>query len=598
VAPNSFLKRTHTCGELRAADVGHQVVLNGWVDSHRDHGHLLFVDLRDRYGITQVVLDPTGRPELKSAIRELKPEFAVAIEGSVRPRPEDAINRDRRTGEIEVAVERLQILNPAKTPPFEISGDAPVTDEVRLRYRYLDIRKPAMQANLARRARVYHAIRSVLIGLDFVEVETPVLTRSTPEGARDYLVPARVSKGNFYALPQSPQLFKQLLMVGGIDRYYQIVKCFRDEDLRADRQPEFTQLDMEMSFVDEDDVFAVMEAVVVEACVAAGKPAPATPFSRMSYSDAMTRFGSDKPDLRFAMEIFDLSDVVAGCSFKVFSDVVARGDRVCGIRAPACAGYSRKQISGLEGFAKEYGAKGLAWIKVTDEGYTSPIAKFLSEEELDGIRRAAGAEPGDLILMVADSSRTVLRSLGELRRLLGQRLDLARSELAFCWITQFPMFEPDEKTGELVASHHPFTSPLEDYEGQLEKDPATLRSSAYDLVVDGIELGSGSVRIHDSTLQTRVFEALKITAVQAREKFGFLLDAFEYGAPPHAGFAVGLDRLVMILAGADNIRDVIAFPKTTSASCIMTGAPSKIPHELLDELGVELAKKANKGKET
>jgi aspartyl-tRNA synthetase len=591
---NSFLKRDNTCGELRAKDAGREVILNGWVDSRRDHGHLLFIDLRDRYGITQVVLDPDSRPELKTAIREVKPEYAVAVRGTVRPRPPEAVNPTRVTGEIEIAVDEVEILNAAKTPPFEITGDAPVSDEVRLRYRYLDIRKPAMQANLILRHKVMNGMRTAMTDEGFIEIETPVLTRSTPEGARDYLIPSRVHRGRFYALPQSPQLFKQLLMVGGIDRYFQIVKCFRDEDLRADRQPEFTQLDLEMSFVDEEDVYSAVEKVAVAACAAAGGTPAAPPFPRLDYDEAMARYGSDKPDVRFGMELFDITDTARQCGFKIFRQAAEKGGLVKGITAKGCASFSRKQITELEKYIAEFGAKGLAWIKVQDDGVVSPIAKFFSAEEIESVRSAAGAEAGDLILIMADNRSVVLRSLGELRLHLGRRLELAVGEMAFCWITSFPMFESDEETGALIPSHHPFTSPVEVYEGHLEKDPASLKARAYDLVADGFELGSGSIRIHDGHLQKRVFKALGIDEDAAREKFGFLLDAFEYGAPPHAGFALGIDRLVMLLAGVDNIRDVIAFPKTTSASCLMTSAPSDVPDELLDELGVKLAKRTDK----
>jgi len=585
----SFLKRTHTCGELRKSDVNGEVILNGWVDSRRDHGHLVFIDLRDRYGITQVALDPSSRKELISAAKEIKPEYVVAVQGIVKPRPPEAINPNRPTGEVEITAGKIEILNPSKTPPFEIAVDTPVSDEIRLRYRYLDIRKRAMQENLVQRHKVIRALREALSDVGFIEVETPVLTKSTPEGARDYLVPSRIRRGFFYALPQSPQLFKQLLMVGGIDRYFQVVKCFRDEDLRADRQPEFTQLDVEMSFVEENDVFDVMEQAVCAACRAVENEAPAVPFPRMTYTDALTRFGTDKPDLRFGMELFDLTETVAGCGFRIFSQAASSGGRVMGITAPGCAAYSRKQIKELEEFAADYGAKGVAWIKVQDDGLSSPIAKFFEPADLEKIKDAAKAGPGDLILMVADAPMTVHRSLGELRVLLGKRHELAEGRNNLCWIVDFPMFETDPDSGEIGPSHHPFTAPVEEYEGHLEKDPASMKARAYDLVMDGFELGSGSVRIHDSKLQSRVFNALGITGEIAREKFGFLLDAFEFGAPPHAGFAVGIDRLVMLLTDNDNIRDVIAFPKTTSASCLMTDAPSPVRDAILGELGISRA---------
>ncbi len=581
-------KRTHSCGALRIESVGQEVTLNGWIQRRRDLGNLIFLDLRDRYGITQVAIDTSEKPELMEAGRELRPEFVVAVVGTVRPRPDDARNLSRATGEIEVACSSIRILNPSLVPPFEILDEIQVSDELRMRYRYMDMRRPLMQENLLLRHKVFMSIRNSLSDSGFIEVETPFLTKSTPEGARDYMVPSRVHKGRFYALPQSPQLFKQLLMVGGMDRYFQLVRCMRDEDLRADRQPEFTQLDLEMSFVGQEEVFEVMERVMEKALGAADRKPAAFPFPRMSHEEAVRRFGTDKPDTRFGMELFDLADVAAGCGFKVFKSVAESGGAVYGVTAPGSAHYSRKEIDALASFVAEYGAKGLAWFKVGEDGLSSPIAKFFAEDELALIRKTAGAGDGDLILIVAAPQKTARTALGELRVMMGRRLDLAGDELAFCWVTGFPMFEKDDETGELIPSHHPFTTPLEVYEGHLEKDPASVKACAYDLVLNGTELGSGSVRIHNSTLQARVFDALGIDKEDARKKFGFLLDAFEYGAPPHAGIALGMDRFVMLLAGMENIRDVIAFPKTATGSCPLTGAPSDPDPAMLKDLGLEM----------
>jgi aspartyl-tRNA synthetase len=453
------------------------------------------------------------------------------------------------------------------------------------------MRRPGMRANLELRHKVLFAFRKALNERGFLEVETPLLTKSTPEGARDFLVPARVQEGKFYALPQSPQLFKQLLMVGGVDRYFQMVKCLRDEDLRADRQPEFTQLDLEMSFVNEEDVYRVMEEITAEAVEASGRGKIGLPLPRMSYDEAVAQFGTDKPDTRFGMEFFDLNEVAAGCGFKVFRSVADSGGAVLGIAVPGGSSFSRKDIDGLTKYVGEFGAKGLAWFKVAGEGLTGPIAKFFNPEELQRIVALAQAGEGDLILIIAAPRKTARAALSELRLELGRRLNLMGDELAFCWVTDFPMFEEDEETGELIPTHHPFTTPREEYEGHLEKDPRTLKARAYDLVLNGYELGSGSVRIHRRDLQTRVFRALNIDEETAREKFGFLLDAFEYGAPPHAGIALGMDRVVMILAGMDNIRDVIAFPKTTTGGCPLTGAPTRVDPVLLAELGLTLEDK-------
>jgi aspartyl-tRNA synthetase len=586
-----FPKRTHTCQALRLEDVGLSVVINGWIHSRRDLGNLIFLDVRDRYGLTQVVLDTSENEALMAAGKELRPEYVIAVEGKVRPRPDGARNPDKATGDIEVLAVSIVILNTAKTPPFEIDDEVKVSDELRMRYRYVDLRREGLKSNLILRHNIVFAMRKTLAEKGFIEVETPILTKSTPEGARDYIVPSRVQAGRFYALPQSPQLFKQLLMVGGMDRYFQVVKCMRDEDLRADRQPEFSQLDLEMSFVDEEDIYAVIEEVLHHVMEALGKAPLALPLPRMTHAEAMNRFGTDKPDLRFGMELFDLGEVARGCAFNVFKKTVESGGAVLGITVKGQSSYSRKEIDGLTEFVKERGAMGLAWFKVGNEGFTSPITKFFQPEEQQRIQEIAAAEPGDLILIVAAKKKVACLSLAELRVELAGRLELAGKDLAFCWITDFPMFDEDEETGELVPSHHPFTTPREEYEGHLEKEPGTLMARAYDLVLNGFELGSGSVRIHNQDLQSRVFKVLGIDEETARRKFGFLLDAFEFGAPPHAGIALGLDRTVMLLAGMENIRDVIAFPKTTTGGCPLTGAPAEVDPALLDELKIELKDK-------
>jgi aspartyl-tRNA synthetase len=588
---SGFSKRTHHCGALRLEDDVKKIILNGWIQSRRDLGNLIFIDLRDRYGNTQVVLDTSENPSLMEAGHKLRPEFVIAVHGTVRARPEKDRKPDKATGDIEVLADSIEILNSAITPPFEILDDIHVSDEIRMRYRYLDIRRGRMQQNLLLRHKIVLALRNAFAQRDFLEVETPVLTKSTPEGARDYLVPARVHPGRFYALPQSPQLFKQLLMVGGVDRYFQIVRCMRDEDLRADRQPEFTQLDVEMSFVEEEEVFAIIEAVLVEVLDAIGKGPLELPLPRLTYEEAVTRYGTDKPDIRFGMELYDLTDVARGCGFKVFQSVAEGGGLVLGINAKGCAGYSRKEIDGLTPIVADQGARGLAWMKLGGEGPSGPIAKFFKPEELDAIKEHGGGEAGDLLLIVAASPRVARAAMAELRNEMGARLGLAGEGFQYCWITDFPMFDEDEDTGVMVPSHHPFTTPREEYEGHLEKDPRSLKARAYDLVLNGVELGSGSVRIHDRGLQARVFEVLGIGEEEAREKFGFLLDAFEYGAPPHAGIALGLDRMVMLLAGMTNIREVIAFPKSATGGCPLTGAPAEVDPRLLADLNLALVKK-------
>ena len=584
--------RTHTCGELRAADVGSTVRLSGWVASHRDLGALVFIDLRDRHGITQVSFDEGTPQELRDAAARLKPESVVQVVGTVRPRPEGQANTDRATGEVEVLAESLEVLGAAQTPPFEIDAEK-ISDELRLRYRYLDLRRPGPRDAMILRHKVVFALRQKMDAQGFLEIETPILTKATPEGARDYLVPSRVHPGKVFALPQSPQIFKQILMVSGMDKYFQIVKCFRDEDLRADRQPEFTQLDLELSFADEATVQGVVDAAI-EHAVQTVHPdrCPPTPFPKMTWAEAMERYGSDKPDRRFGVELKDVSELLEGSGFGVFSKAIEAGGRVRVLAAPGGAAFSRKEIDGLEALAKEQGAKGLAWCKVAEgEGGGAPtvtagISKFLQPEEVAGLLEATGGGPGDCLFFGADSFHVSAAALSAVRLAVGKKLELVEDRFDFVWITEFPMFDEDPETGELSPAHHPFCMPQEEYDGQLTKEPAKTIARSYDLVLNGYELGSGSVRIHDAEMQQRVFEAIGLPQDEIDARFGFVIDCFRYGAPPHAGFAVGIDRLVMLLAGEDSIREVIAFPKTAQAACLMTGAPTEVPEEQLNEAGV------------
>ncbi len=588
------LKRTHMAGVLRPSHIGEQVTLNGWVQKRRDLGGLIFVDLRDKTGIAQVVFDHTVSRDAFAAGETLGGEFVIGIKGTVKER--ESKNPDLPTGDIEIFVEEVEILNSSKTPPIYIKDDDPVSENLRLKYRYLDLRKSKMQDNLKLRHKVTKLVREYMDGKDFIEVETPVLTKPTPEGARDYLVPSRVNEGKFFALPQSPQLFKQLLMVAGTDRYFQIVKCFRDEDLRADRQPEFTQIDCEMSFVDEEDIMEMNEGLMSYILKHTKGIELATPIPRMTYKEAMERFGNDKPDTRFGLELISLKDELINSEFKVFSGAIERGGMVKGINVEGKAEeFSRKDITNLEKFTKDYGAKGLAWIKVTENGVNSPIAKFLSEEEIQGILNKMKAKTGDLLLFVADEENVVHGALSNLRNNLGKMLKLYNDEqYNLLWVTEFPVFERDEESNRLVAKHHPFTSPVfEDLE-VLEKDPEKARARAYDLVLNGYEIAGGSIRIHTSDIQEKMFEALGFTKEEAYRKFGFLLEAFQYGTPPHGGIAYGLDRLVMILANEENIRQVIAFPKTQNASCLLTDAPTVIDQEQLDELHLKVEKKISR----
>jgi len=583
--------KTHTCGQLRAEQAGQRVTLAGWVHRRRDHGNLVFIDLRDRWGITQVVFNPDGSAASRGIARELRTEYVLKVTGSVRRRPPGLENLDLATGEIEVEAEVAEILNPAKTPPFYINEDVPVDETLRLRYRYLDLRRQRMQRNLLLRHRVVKFIRDFLSEESFIEVETPILFKSTPEGARDYLVPSRVHPGKFYALPQSPQQLKQLLMVAGYERYFQIARCFRDEDQRGDRQPEFTQLDLEMSFVDRDDVMDIIERLytaIVEQI--SDKRLLFKPFKRLSYHEAMLRFGTDRPDLRFGLELADISDIAAGCSFQIFAETAARGGLVKGLNAPGCGGYSRKQIDELAALVKEFGAQGLAWLALSEGGEVrSSFAKFLTEEQVQAIVQRLGGTPGDLLLCVADRPEIANESLSRLRVALGDRLGLRDPQvLALCWIIDFPfvMWNAEEKRWD--PSHHLFTAPMDADIPLLDTDPGQARGKQYDLVCNGYEIAGGSIRIHRRELQEKVFKLIGLTIEQAREQFGHMLEAFEYGTPPHGGIAPGIDRFVMLLAGEPNIREVIAFPKSQSAADLMAGTPSAVADEQLKVLHLKL----------
>ncbi len=584
-------KRTVWCGEVTSEYIGKEVILNGWVQRIRDHGGLIFIDLRDRTGVVQTVVDPVKKPETFELAKDVRSEYVLEITGSVRHRPEGTENPNLKTGEVEVDITDISVLNAAKPPPFPISDQIDVDEVLRLKYRYLDLRRPGMQHRIILRHKIVKLIRDFMDAHGFVEIETPILIKSTPEGARDYLVPARLYPGSFYALPQSPQQMKQLLMVAGFERYFQIARCFRDEDPRADRQPEFTQLDFEMSFIKQEDILELMDdlyASMVETLSDKKLKFP-KPFPRLTYAEVMERYGSDKPDLRFGMELYDLTDIAATTEFQVFKGTAESGGKVKGITIPGCANYSRKQIDELTEFARSFGAKGLVTMAVTEEGVKSSIAKFLTEEQIAAIVERAQAGKGDLLAIVADKPEIVANTLGRMRADLGKRLELVdKNELAFCWVVDFPLVEWNENEKRWDAMHHPFTSPHEEDAQYLDTYPARVRAWSYDLVCNGFELGSGSIRIHNPEIQSKVFKLMNYTQEQAEARFGHLLEAFEYGAPPHGGFASGIDRTVTLFTDDESIREVMAFPKTSTGVDPMTGAPSPVDQSQLKELHIKV----------
>ena len=586
----SGMKRTHRCAELSKAQVGQTVTVMGWVQKSRNKGGVVFVELRDRSGILQIIFEENKcGTEIFEKAGKLRSEFVIAVTGQVCERA-GAVNKNLATGEIEVIAEQLRILSESETPPFHIEENSKTKEELRLKYRYLDLRRPDIQKNIMMRSRACAVIRNFLTEEGFLEIETPMLTKSTPEGARDYLVPSRVHPGSFYALPQSPQLFKQLLMVSGYDRYFQLARCFRDEDLRADRQPEFTQVDMELSFVDVDDVIDVNERLLArlfKEIIGVDVPLP---IQRMTWQEAMDRFGSDKPDTRFGMELNDVTDVVRDCEFAVFKNAIADGGSVRGINAKGQGTMPRKKIDALVAFVKDYGAKGLAYIAIQPDGsIKSSFAKFMKDEEMKALIAAMQGEPGDLLLFAADKNKIVYASLGALRLELADKMGLLdKNQYNFLWVTEFPLLEWSDEENRFQAMHHPFTMPMEEDLQYIDTDPGRVRAKAYDIVLNGTEIGGGSVRIHQDDIQEKMFEALGFTKERAHEQFGFLLDAFKYGVPPHAGLAYGLDRLIMLMAKVDSIRDVIAFPKVKDASCLLTNAPDTVDEKQLEELGIRV----------
>lgn len=587
--PFTNLKRSHFCGELQAKDVGTKVSVMGWVHSRRDHGGVIFVDLRDRKGLLQIAFNPdAGKASLEKA-HGLRSEYVIAVKGTVAHRPEGTVNPALETGEVEIIADQLTILNKSQTPPFEISERIEASESIRLKYRFMDLRRPSVQKIFIMRHQMYQTIRNFLSANGFLEIETPFLTKSTPEGARDYLVPSRVEPGSFYALPQSPQLFKQILMLSGFDRYFQIVKCFRDEDLRADRQPEFTQVDMELSFIDEEDIYEILENFMKTLFKKILNIDIEVPFSRLTYKEAMNRFGVDSPDTRFPLELTDITAALLNSSFNIFFRSIEKGGVVKGITVEGGAEFSRKELDEIIDIAKIHGAGGLVWIKITPEGWQSPVAKFLNDEEKREISKTMQAGTGDLLLIVADPSiNTVCNSLGNVRLHLIKKLNLQPAQkFKFVWVTKFPLLDYSEEENRWLAVHHPFTSPAEEDIALLESDPGKVQSRAYDLVLNGSEIGGGSIRIHRRTIQSKMFKLLGISEEEANLKFGFLLDALRFGAPPHGGIALGLDRLVMLMTGEESIRDVIAFPKTQKAACLMSKAPSPVDPTQLRELHIK-----------
>lgn len=584
------LKRSHMCCDVNEALTGESVTVMGWVQKRRDLGQLIFIALRDKTGIVQVVVDGNSEAEIFAKAESIRSEFVVAVKGTVSARTQENINASMKTGKIEIIAQEVRILAESETPPFPIEENSQVKDDLRLKYRYLDLRRPDIHKNLQIRHDVAQVVREFLNNENFMEIETPILGKSTPEGARDYLVPSRVHPGNFYGLPQSPQLYKQLLMVSGMDRYYQIAKCFRDEDLRADRQPEFTQIDMELSFVDVDDILDINERLIQKVFKELMDVDVPIPFKRMTYAEGMERFGSDKPDLRFGMELKNISDVVAGTEFIVFKNALENGGSVRAINANGCGKFPRKQIDSLVEFVKTYKAKGLAWIVVNeDSSIKSQISKFFTDEKMAEIVNVMNGKPGDLILICADINKVVFDSLGALRLEIARRLELTKpDDFNFLWITEFPMLEWDEEENRFVAVHHPFTAPMDEDLDLIETDPGRVRAKAYDMVLNGVELGGGSIRIHRNDIQKKMFSLLGFTEEDAYSRFGFLLDAFKYGVPPHGGLAFGFDRIIMLMTGATSIRDVMAFPKVKDASCPLTDAPNVVDLQQLDELGIEI----------